>query len=386
MNMQDRIDGAEEFAPVLDGPPRDENQPIAEWPLPVELFGDIRPNFERRELIRGILPAGGKIVIFGFPGGGKSFVALDQSLHVATAKDWHGRRVEGGGVVYLGAEGQAGIRLRVEAWKSEHNIRSDVPFALIPTALDLLDPSADIDKLADVMHRLSERWGGIVLLVIDTLAATFGGGDENGSDMAAFVANVARLCEPHDCACVIVHHQPLNADAKRPRGHGSLWGAADTVLHVVGDATSPVRRLVTVKAKDIEPAPDFKFRLHQVEIGADADGEPVTSCIIKESDLDDVAGPSRRRLTAKEKIAVKQLENIIASKGVPPPSDIPDSALNRGWTTKVSTVSEWRTASLSALQSPDTKPDTARRTFERVRDSLQAAEILGIWEDWVWFA
>ena len=356
------------------------------WPLPVELFGDIRPALDRRELITGLVPIAGKIVLFGYPGSGKSFLALDMSLCIAAGLDWHGRRTQQGGVVYIGAEGQAGLRLRVAAHRRTHGVAADTPFALIPTSVDLLDPAADLDKLADILRRLAEKWGGLALVSVDTLAATFGGGDENGSDMATYISNVARLCEPHGSASMIVHHQPLNAEAKRPRGHGSLWGAADTVLHCVGDSTSIVRRLVVTKAKDCEPAPDFQFRLQQVEIGLDSEGQPVTSCIITETDAIEANAAGKRRLTPKEKIAIKQLERIIAEMGVFPPSDIPDKVLNRARTAKVISVSEWRSSALSALTSPDTKPDTARRTFERVRDSLQAAEILGIWEDWVWFA
>jgi hypothetical protein len=63
---------------------------------------------------------------------------------------------------------------------------------------------------------------------------------------------------------------------------------------------------------------------------------------------------------------------------------IPENVCNRTWTGKVVSLSEWRSAALSALSSPDTKPDTARRNFDRARDSLQAAETLAIWEDRAW--
>jgi hypothetical protein len=351
-------------------------------PLPVELFGDIRPQLTGRSLIKGLLMAGSAMVIFGLPGSAKSFLAVDMGTHVAAERDWFGRRVTGGGVVYIAAEGQAGLRARLEAWRLEHGAQ-DIPFALIPAGVDLLDPAADMAKVRTVLDHLAAAWNGIVLVIIDTLAATFGGGDENGSDMAAYVANVERLCAPYGCARIIVAHAPLNSDAKRPRGHGSLWGAADTVLHVTGDRDAPARRIHVLKQKDDDPGPDILFRLKQVEIGTDEDGDPVTSCVIEESDLDAAAAPGRK-LAGNEKIVVAALERALVGRGVSPPAIIPDSVLNRARTNKVVNVSEWLSEAVSALRRPDTDPDTPRRTFDRARTKLQASETVGIWEDWAW--
>jgi hypothetical protein len=350
--------------------------------LPVERFGEIRPQLAGRYLIKGLLSAGATSVIFGLPGSAKTFVALDVGLHIADGREWFGRRTTKGGVVYLGAEGQGGLRARVEAWRLTYEAEG-IPFALIPVPVDLLDPAADMAKVSAVLDQLAAEWGGLALLVIDTLAATFGGGDENGSDMAAYVSSVDRLCAPYGCAKAIVAHAPLNADAKRPRGHGSLWGTADTVLHIIGDRDAPARRIHVLKQKDGDPGDDILFKLKQVEIGIDEDGDPVTSCVIEESDLDTLA-PVGRRLSASEKIVVAALERALAAKGVFPPDEIPDSVINRGRTAKAVNLSEWLSEALSALHSPDKHPDTARRTFDRARSSLQSKEICGIWEDWAW--
>lgn len=355
-----------------------------DFSLPVEFYGEVRPSLQRRYHIKGFLPSNSTAVVFGFPGSGKSFLTLDALLHVAAGMEWHERKVQKGGVAYVAAEGQAGFRLRIEAWRRAHDVTSNIPFALIPASVDLLDPDADLSRLGSVLQELAALWGGVAVLAIDTLSATFGGGDENGSDMAAYVSNIARLCAPYGCSSVIVHHQPLNAEAKRPRGHGSLWGAADTVLHVTGDHEAAARRVHVLKQKDADPGPDILFTLNQVELGIDDDGDVVTSCIVEAADLTNIVSVKGRRLAAKEKISVRELERVIAEKGIFPPSAIPDKVLNRARTGKVVAVSEWRSAALSALQSPDTKPDTARRSFERVRDALQAAEIVGIWEDFAW--
>lgn len=351
--------------------------------LPVEMYGEISPQLEKRYLIKGLLMAGTNNIVFGQPGCGKSFLCIDWALHVAAGRDWFGRRVVRGGVVYVAAEGQGGVRMRVEAWKRTHGVET-ADFALIPASIDLLDPAADMAKLRCVLTDLAHKWGGIALLAVDTLAATFGGGDENGSDMAAYYGNVASLCEPYRCARIIVTHAPLIGEAKRPRGHGSQWGGADAVFHVSGDRDAPARRVHVLKQKDSDPGPDILFTLKQVGIGTDEDGERVTSCIVEESDVEPSQLSGGRRLSPKERVVLSALERTLIESGKFPPATIPDNVLNRARTGKVVALSEWRSAALSTLSNSDTKSDTPRRNFDRYRDKLQASEIIGVWEDWAW--
>ena len=71
--------------------------------------------------IDGILPAEGLTVLVAPPGVGKTFQALDWSFRIATGKStWASRAVQRGGVVYVAAEGFAGLPLRVQAWKRRH--------------------------------------------------------------------------------------------------------------------------------------------------------------------------------------------------------------------------------------------------------------------------
>jgi RecA-family ATPase len=62
-----------------------------------------------RWLIRDWLPASSLILIYGEPGAGKTFVALDIAVAIATGRDWNGNKVARGIVLYIAAEGVAGL-------------------------------------------------------------------------------------------------------------------------------------------------------------------------------------------------------------------------------------------------------------------------------------
>ena len=69
----------------------------------------------------GRAPATGRFsVALRETGIGKSFLALDLALFIASGKCWHGRDVEMCDVVYVLGEGASGIRQRVAAWRQVH--------------------------------------------------------------------------------------------------------------------------------------------------------------------------------------------------------------------------------------------------------------------------
>ena len=77
-------------------------------------------------LVDGILYLDSLAWLHGKPGHGKSFVALDWAGCVATGAPWQGHEVTSRGtVVYLAAEGVAGVRQRVRAWEERTGIAMD---------------------------------------------------------------------------------------------------------------------------------------------------------------------------------------------------------------------------------------------------------------------
>ena len=179
-------------------------------------------------LIDDVITEGGLSVLWGRSGGMKSFVALDMAMCIATGIPWHGRPVKQGLVVYLAAEGSHGLGRRAIGWRRTRGRDLAKPaFKLIPHGVALT--GEDLEPMVAAILALEAR---PVLIVIDTLARTFGAGDENKqADMNAYVSAADRLREATGANVLIVHHSGVHED-KRERGSNVLRGAADTVIKV----------------------------------------------------------------------------------------------------------------------------------------------------------
>jgi len=208
-------------------------------------------------LIDGVCNRDTLVAVYGKPGGGKSFLALDFGLSVATGTPWLGRRVLRGRVLYVAAEGLAGLPRRVAAWERARGVglTDDAAMVWLPNAVNLLQRDW-VDGLELLVGALEP-----VLIVIDTLARSMAGGDENGGrDMGAVIEAADRLRQATGATVLLVHHTPK--DGGTLRGHSSLEGAVDTAIEVRSED-----RAVTVtsaKQKDMEDFDDVKLVLHQV--------------------------------------------------------------------------------------------------------------------------
>src|SRR5262249_7475506 len=68
-------------------------------------------------LVDRLLVAGSLGLLYGPPAAGKSLLALDWACSIATGEPWLGRPVRPGPVLYVAAEGSAGLGVRVAAWR-----------------------------------------------------------------------------------------------------------------------------------------------------------------------------------------------------------------------------------------------------------------------------
>ena len=121
-------------------------------------FNAIKFDTAPKYLVKGIIPRGGMIVVWGPPKCGKSFWTFDLMMHVALGWEYRGHRVQQGAIVYLALEGGYGFRARVEAWRRHHlnGKRHDpVPFYLMSASIDLVKDHAAL--IASIKAELGAR-------------------------------------------------------------------------------------------------------------------------------------------------------------------------------------------------------------------------------------
>jgi RecA-family ATPase len=362
--------------------------------LPFEWAGDVQPVLDGLWLIDGWLPRSGIGLIYGHPGSGKTFLALDMAEHVATGAPWAGRHVERGLVLYLAAEGQLGFRNRLSAMRNEGGLPVDAPFAFVPVPIDLQAPDGDTGRLSATLHHVA-KWAGKTpaLVIIDTLSKTFGLGKENTDDMAGYIANCQRIASEFGCFTLILHHRPKETESREPRGHSSLRGGIDTAILVEGSGTT--KTATTIKQKDGEDNQKVMFTLEQVALGFDKKGKEVSTCLvaisedtITQSEMSPIEA-KKHRLKGKKKTALRTIEILIEKDGKLLPDGIPGDLINRWKTFKAieadKVADRLENEFLATADNyADKKEASAKREVRRALKELKDAEIVGSWGNWLW--
>jgi hypothetical protein len=238
-------------------------------------------------LIEDVLTESGLSMLWGRSGAMKSFVALDMAMCVATGTAWHGKVTKPGLVVYVAAEGSHGLGRRAIGWRRTRGRTLPSPlFKLIPHSVALT--SDDLDAMVTAILQLEAK---PALIVIDTLARTFGAGDENKqADMNAYVSAADKLREATGANVMIVHHSGVHED-RRERGSNVLRGAADTVIKVSrkDDKLDIINQGPEGKQKDAE---EFKtIKLRTAKVAFSQGGQEQTTLILNLREEDGAAEP-----------------------------------------------------------------------------------------------
>jgi hypothetical protein len=252
-------------------------------------------------LIAGLVETESLAAIFGRPGSGKSFIALDMACCIATGTPYHGRAVLQGAVIYIAGEGHNGLKRRLMAWERHIGVPlSDAPLYLSTRATGLAD-AGSAQAVNDAIAKVAQIEGvAPMLVIVDTVARNFGPGDENSTkDMSAFVTAADGIKHSFPgCSVILVHHSG-HGDGDRARGSSVLLGALDAEFRteLSGDTTT----LITTKMKEGAVPPPVGFQAHTIEIGRNAKGEAVTSLAFEE-----VAAPaaSPARMSPANKMAL----------------------------------------------------------------------------------
>ena len=345
--------------------------------LPLIYFQDVKPALKAEDFVEGLLIKAAMSVTYGPSNCGKTFFMADLALHVAMGLEWRGREVEQAGVIYCAMEGAHGIQNRVAAFALACGLTGqEIPFAIIPVALNLLDPEADTSRLIDAIKEAGARMAiPVGLVIMDTLSRGMAGGNENSpEDMGALVANSDRIRQATGAHVAWIHHSGKD-QAQGARGHSLLRAATDTEIEISrADNDSPSIAKVT-KQRELEIDGVFGFTLKRVELGLNHRGKPVTSCVVEPTD----ERPTKPRvsLTNGEAMALRILHDVMATQ----PVQVPYQALQAG--VQVATSKHaWR-ETFFARSTADSH-EAKKKAFNRAADGLAQKSQIGVHHDTVW--
>ena len=211
-------------------------------------------------LIRNYLVKNTLATLYGPSGCGKTFLALDWALSIATGSHWNSNRVAPGPVLYIAAEGVAGIGRRVKVWMDHHGIHDPGrfhPVHWLPEAVNI----ADADSVWGLIEAAEELQPSMI--VVDTLARSIVGVDENSArDMGGVIKHLDQLRRATGSTILLVHHTGKDTSAGA-RGSSALRAAMDTELEVTAADTQMTVK-VTKQKDAAEAAP---MRLTRLEVG-----------------------------------------------------------------------------------------------------------------------
>jgi KaiC/GvpD/RAD55 family RecA-like ATPase len=318
-------------------------------------------------LVKGILDRGALGVIFGPSGCGKTFLTLDLALAVALGRPWFDRRVRPAPVVYVASEAGMSLGRRLAAYRRHHGIAPSDDLRVIADAPDMLE-SRDVAALVPAIGRPG-------LVIVDTLSRSWTGDENSTQDMGRFVAALDRIRAETSAAVLVVHHTGKNMEAGA-RGSNALKGAADTEIAAKRDDDGTVRAKL-IKARDGETGTELTADLESVEVGRDADGDPITSCVVVPCEAG--ARVARDPLTPADRHALDLLSDELTRHGQSaPPSDyIPHGV-------RVVALETWRQRFYAVR--PDEPAPTRQKAFQRARQRLLQAHRIGIHDPHVWIA
>jgi hypothetical protein len=228
------------------------------------------------------------------------------------------------GVLYLAAEGKHGLDKRIHA--ARQTLQADghcAPFWRMGDFVNFANPQAGhIDKLKrtaiSVSEEMASRGAALRVIIIDTLAASTPGADENaGTDMAPLLQAFHQVSSDLNCVVILIAHTGKDV-GKGLRGWSGIRANVDFAIETQvlkdEDGHTVKRQIWFEKCKD---GPDgfvlAEFELKTYYLGNKASGAPNTTCWVDY--FPPQKGPSgaevRAEIEAREKEQAEALRGEI---------------------------------------------------------------------------
>lgn len=223
-------------------------------------------------LIENYLPTTETTLLFGASHSGKTYLALDIAMSVASGKDWHGNKVKGARpVLIVPSEGRKGLKRRMLTWAYHyHNQVDGDPKIYVHSESVSLDAPHNDDRLQFLLSEIERIRPA--LIIFDVFSDLVPSTDENSRDFGHIINRMRQVGQRKDMAVLIIHHTGKDKTQKKvPRGSSSIYQVADNAYVLTGatlkDAQGRIfytdMTLENTKMKEEEPPANAYFRLRK---------------------------------------------------------------------------------------------------------------------------
>lgn len=255
----------------------------------------VLPNIiETKYIIKPFLKKGCYVgAICGTTTVGKTFLVLDLALSIATGLDkWHGYKIkERKKVIYLTKDAElGGIYQRINAWLQKYDLDKKVleDWFYVGGEEELNKFSIKSDAIrTDFIEDIKETRGdNIGLIILDTFSNFYEGRSENENvDVSDFLRKCNEIANKLNCIVLIVHHTAKGSDIYR--GASAFKSDTSLFIEIRQKEGTDIREVETTKVKDGKTGLLLKYRLKEIVLGKDEDGDDITSCVVEQLSKDE---------------------------------------------------------------------------------------------------
>lgn len=235
-------------------------------------------------LVSGLLHPGEVSALWGLSGIGKTFVTLHLAMSIAFGRGWFGHEVKAGAVLYVNCEGQNGFGKRIRGLLDHWDETADQakePFDMTYSSPALLTSSGQ-DAFQEALDTYFAKYGAHPkLIVIDTLARSFGGGDENNaSHMSSYLNFCNEIAKEFECHVLLNHHGGKDA-SKGMRGSSALKAGLDASFQLTKSNDQSKLKLIVEKLKDGKTGQSYPINLIERHLGYDCFGQSISTLAVQ---------------------------------------------------------------------------------------------------------
>lgn len=172
------------------------------------------------------------MLVYGNPKVKKSWLVQHLAYCISVGEPWLGFRTEQARVLIAQFE----ISSIAYAWRLRYmarnfHLQNQMLYETSP-GLMYLEDTENYNRFAAAIRPIHPN-----VIILDCLAACFGGDENDSRDIARFIEIVDSLRSEHQASLVIVHHTNKNllstSSVDRARGHSRLTGFVDTLCFML---------------------------------------------------------------------------------------------------------------------------------------------------------